>query len=122
MDDRQKLYDQILATLYQNISAEDSYCSGIYIDGYGDNALSYVYMVMANTYADLNEKPINMVMPFFKYVKFILKNWKGRKRYKRCYLDLDYMTSIDIIAGHVSKYYGQPISIYDEIYEEYYNK
>lgn len=122
MNEKQQIYDQILATLYQNIAAEDKHCSGIYIEGYGDNPLSYVYMAMVNVYADLNNKPVHMALPYFKYLKFILKNWKGRKRYQRCYLDLDYVTPIDVIAGHVSQYYSQPISVYDDIYEEFYKK
>ena len=117
--DKYKQYDELLATLMQNIQVEAARDDGIYICGYGDNYTSKVYMQLANALADLNHQKITMIMPLFSYIKFKLKNWKGRKRYKWTWEDKG-STPITLIANFVAKYHNQPVSIYKEIYNEYY--
>ena len=121
MNEKDVLYGRILAKLFQNIESEDYYNSGIYIDGYEDNAIGRVYMTLVDVYADMYNKKVNLCLPFLKYLLFILKHWKGRKRYKYCGIDLDYVTPINKIAKFVANYYEQPISIYEDIYKEYYS-
>lgn len=117
--DKYKQYDELLATLMQNIQVEAARDDGIYIYGYGDNYIGNVYMQLANALADLNQQKITMVMPLFSYIKFKLKNWKSRKRYRWTWENKG-STPINLIASFVAEYHKQSLDIYRDIYNEYY--
>ena len=121
--DNYKLYDEILATIFQNIMVERERDDGIYINGYEDDYICNTYMKMAESVADITDTPIVMLMPLFSYIKFKLKHWKVRKRYKWKSIYQQYQfdaTPILVIANHVAMYFNKPLSIYEDIYKEFY--
>ena len=123
--DKSKYYDEILAKIYENILVEHSRDEGLYINGYHDNYACKVYMQMVNAVADITDTPVIMVMDLFSYIKFKLKNWKVRKRYRRANLSLltarwCVTTPIEEIAEFVANYYNESMKIYEDIYKEFY--
>lgn len=119
MEEKYRQYDELLATLMQNIQVEAARDEGIYIYGYGDNYLGNVYMQLVNAYADLTQSKVTMIMPLVPYIKFKLKNWKSRKRYRWTWMDKG-ATPINLIARFVATHHNQPLDIYKDIYNEYY--
>lgn len=119
MDDKYKLYDEICAKLLQNIEIEDVRDGGIYVSGYKDNYPSKVYMKMVESYSDLTNSQITMIMPLFPYLKFKFVNRKNRKRYHWIWADR-LSTPIDEIIKFVTDYYEQSMDIYEDIYNAYY--
>lgn len=117
--DKYRQYDELLATLMQNIQVEAARDDGVYIYGYRDNYMCNVYMQLANALADLNQWKVVMIMPLFSYIKFKIKNWKTRKRYKWTWVNKG-STPINLIACFVAEHYNQPLDIYKDIYNEYY--
>lgn len=122
MDEKYKIYDELLATLYQNIQVEHGRDEGIYIYGYTDTPMCNVYMRMAEAHADLLGIRVVMLLPLFSYFKFKFKHWKVRRRYKWIAPQKYYktVTPITEIAKFVAEYHKQSDSIYEEIYNEYY--
>ena len=121
--DKYKLYDEILAKIYQNVLVEYERDGGIYITGYRDNYACNSYMKMAEAAADIIDTPVVMLMPLFSYLKFIARHWKVRKRYKWV-MHFPYLariaTSIENIAEFVAIHYQQSMKIYEDIYKEFY--
>lgn len=120
-DNKLVLYDKILATVFQNVSSEDAYNDGIYINGYKNDPICNVYMEMVNSYADIHQKKITMLLPFFSYVIFILKHWKRWKKY--CWggtTNAPRYTSIQKIVNYVCDYFEVSDSVFTDIYKEYY--
>ena len=118
-----KLYDEILATIFQNIMVEKERDDGIYVNGYYDNYICNTYMKMVESVADITDTPIVMLMPLFSYIKFKFRHWKVRKRYKWVSNYQQYQgdaTPILVIANYVVTYFNQPLSIYKDIYKEFY--
>ena len=122
MEDKYKLYDELLATLYVNIQVEYGRDEGIYIYGYTDTPECNVYMRMAEAHADLNDIQIVMLMPLMPYLRFKFKRWKVRKRYKWIAPQKYYetVTPLTEITRFVAEHFKQPYSIYEDIYNEYY--
>ena len=123
MDEKYKLYDELLATLYINIEVEAARDERIYISGYKDDAVCNTYMKMVEAKADIDGTPIIMLMPLISYIEFIFSHWKVRKRYKwaKNFQQLiAEVTPMRTIAKFVADYYEQPITIYEDIYKEFY--
>ena len=123
MKDTYKLYDTILASLYQNIEVEAGRDEGIYIAGYQDDPVCNTYMKMVETKAALDNMPITMVMPLLSYIEFIIPRWKMRKQYRwaRNFQSVaPLVTPIRTIAKFVAEYHNETINIYYNIYKEYY--
>ena len=62
-------------------------------------------------------------MPLISYIEFIFSHWKVRKRYKwaKNFQQLiAEVTPMRTIAKFVADYYEQPITIYEDIYKEFY--
>lgn len=123
MESKIELYDKILAKIYQNVAVEDQHYNGIYVRGYKNDAASRVYMNMVNSYADVNNKQVTMIMSLLEYIFFILQNWKGRKRYKRYKgKSVKKYATLQGIEECVAQYFVQPATVYEDIYKEYYKK
>lgn len=122
MDEKYKQYDELLATLYVNIQVEYGRDEGIYVYGYEDTPECNTYMKLADAHADLNHTRIVMLMPLVPYLRFKMKHWKVRRRYKWVAPQKFYetVTPITEITRFVADHYSQSYSIYEDIYKEYY--
>ena len=122
MNARFKQYDELLATLYKNIQVEHGRDEGIYIYGYEDTPECNTYMKMAEAHADLNEIKITMVMPLVPYLRFKMKHWKVRGRYKWASPQRFYktVTPITEITRFVADCHKLSHTVYEDIYEEFY--
>ena len=122
MEEKYRKYDELLATLYQNIQVEHGRDEGIYIYGYENTPECNTYMKLAEAHADLIEDKITMVMPLVPYMRFKQKRWKVRRRYKWAPPQKFYglVTPITEITRFVAEHFNQPYSIYEDIYKEYY--
>ena len=122
MNEQFKIYDEILGKVYQNIISEDRYSSGIYINGYNNDAVSNIYLTLANSYADFTNQKITMVLSPIKYILFILKHWSSRQKYVRYKGTNDKkFVLISTIIAYVCDYVKQPVEIFEDIYKEYYS-
>ena len=121
-----KLYDQIVGTIIQNVLAESNRADGKIVlwDFQAEEPMDRLYYHVACMAADLFDKPIYLEMQFFDYLKFKIKNKKRKNLHwvwrKHTSLPDECKTSIFFILEHVSNYYEVPIEIFEEINKEYY--
>ena len=121
-----KTYDQIVATIMQNVLAESNRANGKIVlwDFHPVNAVDRLYYHVACIVADIYNKDVYLEMKLFEYLKFRFKNRKRKNIHwiwrTHTSLPEECKTSVFILMEFVRNYYDIPMSTYEDILKEYY--
>ena len=119
-------YDQIVATIMQNVLAEANRAGGKVVlwDFHPQNSVDRLYYHIACIVADIYNKQMYLEMGFMDYLKFKHKNKKRKNIHwvwrKHTSLSDDVKTSVFIIMEYVRQFYNIEMSVFEDINKEYY--
>lgn len=120
------LADRIVGATIANIMIE-SQNEGIYLCEYNESKVGYKYFLeVAKIVRDVYKRPLYIEMPFFKFWKFKISNWKvnrGIKRFTKNSVLVNRMKTIhpEFYLKFMAREFDIDITFFDEIYGEYYS-
>lgn len=124
MDEKYNLYDKLVSANIMNVVLASKKNGKIILDNFNPNDIKHLYMLkmsqLALMYPDI-ERHIYLKMGLFKYLIFKIKN-KGKYNFKR-YIktsDNDNLINIERILKFSAEAFNREISIFEDIYKEYY--
>lgn len=128
MEERYKLYDEIVSLILLNIVSEYSLCKNqIIIWNFNpENPLHQLYFNVAAIFSDLNKTFLYIQTDFFTYLKLKWKRRKVRKnlRYltksKAESIPKENQTQIETILNYIKETKNLDSSIFEEINKAYY--
>lgn len=127
-NDKYNLYDKIVSASITNLLNYAKESDGkIIFSPYEDEEIYHKYMfniaLITCSISPSQEIDIYLDISIFKYILLKLKYWKNRKFLHRYTPKIDgTLISIDFITTYMVSAFNQPLSILEDIYNEYYKK
>lgn len=129
MDDNLiRFYDEVCATMVQNILVEHERNNKIILLGFNpDKPAHMLYYHISMIGSAILHEPVYIDMPLVAYWKFKLKRWKSRKWIRKFTRRAakkveNEVVCIDKIMEHVKGFYNLKDGAFDEIEKEFYEK
>lgn len=122
MEDKYKLYDQVVSTTLVNLMIENNRNYGIALSPFNPTDINHLYIFeVALLLSNSIHKTFYVEMKLFNYWKFKIHNWSVRKSFKRY---TDRVSIIPLELDKILEFMKDEMSlendIYQTIYEEYY--
>ena len=124
LKERYDLYDKIISSCMVNFYSFSKDNDKIILKDFNQNLKCYMFefevaKIVSSIYQD---REIYIDMPFIQYIFFKIKNRKVKlKHIKKCE-EVDNALNIEDMLDFVADSYGVEFSIFDEIYETYWNR
>ena len=124
LKERYDLYDKIISSCMVNFYSFSKDNDKIILKDFLSTSKPYLFAFeVAKIVSDIYpNKQIYINMPFIKYIFFKIKNRKVKLKYIKKCEEVDNALNIEDMLDFVADSYGVEFSIFDEIYETYWNR
>ena len=124
LKERYDLYDKIISSCMVNFYSFSKDNDKIILKDFNQNLKCYMFefevaKIVSSIYQD---REIYIDMPFIQYIFFKIKNRKVKLKYIKKCEEVDNALNIEDMLDFVADSYGVEFSIFDEIYETYWNR
>lgn len=125
--DKYQLYDNIISATYINISIDAVKNKGIYFNCFNNNSFAHkVFLKVAFMVADFENQKIYLNCKFIDFLKILHYNYSIKEilsgrcklRFSRKFHEPN--TSIDLLSTFESQEFKVDITIFEDIWKEYY--
>ena len=124
LKERYDLYDKIISSCMVNFYSFSKDNDKIILKDFLSTSKPYLFAfevakIVSSIYPN---KQIYIDMPFIQYIFFKIKNRKVKLKYIKKCEEVDNALNIEDMLDFVADSYGVEFSIFDEIYETYWNR